>query len=84
MGPAALQFESKLQTCIRMGITIFKIFIWGGISSDIYGRKFRFTATRFIWGVKSSNIRSEITFNCSVYPLNHKSFDSCSHVLLVT
>ena len=31
---ATLQFETKLQTCIRMGITIFKIFIWGGISSD--------------------------------------------------
>ena len=33
--PATLQFETKLQKCIRMGITIFKIFIWGGISSDI-------------------------------------------------
>ena len=32
---ATLQFEWKLQKCIRMGITIFKIFIWGGISSDI-------------------------------------------------
>ena len=32
---APLQFELKLQKCIRMGITIFKIFIWGGISSDI-------------------------------------------------
>ena len=30
-----LQFESKLQKCIRMGITILKNFIWGGISSDI-------------------------------------------------
>ena len=30
-----LQFELKLQKCIRMGITIFKIFIWGGISLDI-------------------------------------------------
>ena len=34
MGLATLQFESKLQKCTRMGITIFKIFIWGGISSD--------------------------------------------------
>ena len=32
---ATLQFELKLQKCIRIGITIFKIFIWGGISSDI-------------------------------------------------
>ena len=31
---ATLQFELKLQKYIRMGITIFKIFIWGGISSD--------------------------------------------------
>ena len=33
---ATLQFETKLQKCIRMGITIFIIFIWGGISSDIW------------------------------------------------
>ena len=32
---ATLKFEKKLQKCIRMGITKFKIFIWGGISSDI-------------------------------------------------
>ena len=32
---ATLQFETKLQKYIRMGITIFKIYIWGGISSDI-------------------------------------------------
>ena len=32
---ATLQFERKLWTCIRMGITIFKIFIWGGLSLDI-------------------------------------------------
>ena len=41
---ATLQFEKHLQKCIRIGITIFKIFIWGGISS-VYGRKSRFTAT---------------------------------------
>ena len=36
-----LQFETKLQTCIRIGTTIFKIFTGGGILSDIYmyGRK---------------------------------------------
>ena len=33
---AMLQFETKLQKCIRMGITIFNIFTWGGISSDIH------------------------------------------------
>ena len=27
---------SKLQKCTRMGITIFKIFIWGDISLDIW------------------------------------------------
>ena len=31
-----LKIEIKLQKCIRlMGIAIFTIFIWGGISSDI-------------------------------------------------
>ena len=29
---ATAQFETKLQKCIRMGITIFKFFIWGDIS----------------------------------------------------
>ena len=32
---ATLQFELKLQKCIIMGKAIFKIFVWGGISSDI-------------------------------------------------
>ena len=32
-----LQCETRLQKCIRMGITIFKTFIWGGISPDIVG-----------------------------------------------
>ena len=32
---AALQFEIKLQKGIGIGITIIKIFIWGGISLDI-------------------------------------------------
>ena len=32
---STLQFEMKLQKCIRMGITIFKIFNLGGILSDI-------------------------------------------------
>ena len=32
---ATLQFELKLQKCIRMGITIFKSLIWGGVSLDI-------------------------------------------------
>ena len=31
-----LPFEKKLQKCIRMGITVCKIFIWRGISSDIW------------------------------------------------
>ena len=30
-----LLFEAKLQKCIRIGVTIFKIFIWEGISLDI-------------------------------------------------
>ena len=48
---AMLQFERKLQKCIRMGITIFKIFTWGGISSDIT-----------FYGSALSDIRSEIMF----------------------
>ena len=28
-------FEGKCYSCIRMGITILKIIIWGGISSDM-------------------------------------------------
>ena len=28
-------FAEKYYSCIRMGITIFKMLIWGGISSDI-------------------------------------------------
>ena len=44
MGLVTLQFERKLKMCIRIGITIFIIFIWGGISSSIYVRKSRFTA----------------------------------------
>ena len=32
---ATLQFETKLQKCIRKGIIIFNILIWGGISPDI-------------------------------------------------
>ena len=35
MGLVTLQFERKLYMCIRMGITIFKIFFWGDISSNI-------------------------------------------------
>ena len=30
-----LQFKRKLQKCMRMGITIFKNFIWVGMLSDI-------------------------------------------------
>ena len=41
---AMFQFETKLQKCIRMGITIYKIFIWGGISSDIHS-EITFTAS---------------------------------------
>ena len=32
---ATLHFDTKLQKCTRMGITIFKILTWGGLSSDI-------------------------------------------------
>ena len=35
---AVLHCETKLPKCIRMGITIFKIFIWGGLSSDILSK----------------------------------------------
>ena len=32
---STFQYEIKLQKCIRIGMTIFKILIWGGISADI-------------------------------------------------
>ena len=35
MGLVTLKFERKLLMCIRMGITIFKIFFCGDISSNI-------------------------------------------------
>ena len=56
-----LQFERKLQKSIRMGITIFKIFILGGISSDISGKSC-FTATR-----KATLMRRQTKFP-TVYP----------------
>ena len=40
---ATFRFGRTLHKCIRKGITPFKIFIWGGISSDIYVRKSRTT-----------------------------------------
>ena len=33
---AMLKFETKLQKCVKMEMTIFKIFIGEGISSDIW------------------------------------------------
>ena len=45
---AALQFEAKLQKCIRMGIIIFKLFIGGGgISSDIRSNIVFYGKTKF-------------------------------------
>ena len=41
---ATLQFELKLQKCIRMGITIFKI-SFGEVYRRIYVRKSRFTVS---------------------------------------
>ena len=32
---AIIHFETELQKCIRMGITIFKILIWGGILWEV-------------------------------------------------
>ena len=32
---ATLQYEMRLQKCIRMGITVFKFITWEGISLDI-------------------------------------------------
>ena len=40
---ATLQFETKLQKCIRMGITVFKL-SFGAVYRRIYVRKSRFTA----------------------------------------
>ena len=43
MRPVTLKIEIKLQKCSRMGITIFKIFIWE-VYRRIYVRESRFTA----------------------------------------
>ena len=54
---AKLQFEPKLQKCIRMGITIFKIFIW---------------RSRYIFGYTFGNhvlqLRSRVTINLNFPP----------------
>ena len=44
---AMLQFETKLQKCISIGIAIFQIFI-GEVYCRIYGRKSCFTKTKFL------------------------------------
>ena len=51
-----------------MGITIFKIFIWGGISSSIR-RKFSFTATRYTFGnhVLRLHLRVAVKLNFRPY-----------------
>ena len=63
MGLATLQFETKLQKCIRMGITIFKIFIWGGIPFDIQ------------WEITFLHLRSQVTvkLNFRLYFLRYTS-----------
>ena len=38
---ATLQCETRLQKCIRMEITIFKIFIWGGINGYTFGNQMK-------------------------------------------
>ena len=43
---AKLQFETRLQKCNRMEITIFKIFIWAGILSDIRSERMYNGSTR--------------------------------------
>ena len=63
---ATLQFEAKLQKSIRMGINIFKIFIWGGISSDVrleIAVKLNFRPN--IWRYTSPNENFEY-----IYPLS--------------
>ena len=43
---AVLQFEMKLENCISIGITIFKIVIWGGISSNLTHLAYRVNAEK--------------------------------------
>ena len=61
---ATVKFETKLQKCIRIGITIFKIFIWGGISLDI-----RSEITFYGYAHASQNKNFEYS-----YPLNNGSY----------
>ena len=59
---ATLKLETKLQECIRMGITIFKIFIWRGtcISLDICSENFLRLHSRFAVKLNFRHISNDI------------------------
>ena len=71
---AVLQFATKLQKCIRMGITIFKIFIWGGISSDICSE---ITFYGSIWASPNENFEYSYTLILFI------TYEASNHVLCV-
>ena len=52
--------DKQTQNCIRTGIAIFKILIWGGIKSSIYGRRSRFYNKRFTFNMISDHISDDI------------------------
>ena len=55
-----LIFEMRLKKCIRMGITIFKILIWGGILFDIRSEITFGNQTKFPTATKLNKIERKI------------------------
>ena len=81
---AMLQWELKLQECINMGITIIKIFIWGGISSDmevyprIYIQKSKLNFQPYIGQYTFQNENFEYN-----YPLTYSINKAIAHAYLI-
>ena len=88
--PATLQFEMKLQKCIRMGITIFKIFIGGGLS--VIRSEIMFYGSAWQWWNASPSENFEYSYplivllfwkSCSTRWFDHKKPFSSALGLLV-
>ena len=59
------------QKCIRMGITIFKMFIWGGILSDIRLELARRRKTKFptVYATIGAEVTGQLRVNGKLRPL---------------
>ena len=68
--------RGKLQKCIRMGITIFEIFIWGGISSDKWSKITHVTVKLNLWQYIRRYTSPNEYFEYS-YPLNKQQQNHC-------